>query len=580
MAGAGWAPTGGGPLFSLEKTVSGLLTAVRLNSIRSKVIAFALLSTLLPSISMGWLSYRNNLKVLQDKIGTELTSLTSQTSRELELWLKERRYDVKVFANSYEVSENLERIAAPGRTPAERKLALGRLSGYLRAVKQRFADYQELAVLDLSGTVVATSAPSVAGLRLPAGWLEAARSQALIAGEPYRDPATGKTAMILAEAVSGSDVLLGLLAVRLDFEGLGAVLEGRAQGGPNQIHVVTRSGLIVASYPHLEARTQARLPADVTRDLFAGEGRPVEFVDARDQKVVGALRGMHGLDWGVVAVKDKATEYAEVTRVRNITLVLAASLLAGVGVAAYLLGLTLVRPLDRLIRGAGRVTAGDLEVDLPVIGAGEVGYLTLAFNRMVARIRSAREEIEATQKALIEKNQELREISITDDLTGLRNRKHMNETVVSELKRAERHEQPLSILMMDIDLFKTFNDARGHQAGDEVLRGVAHVLRETLRSTDYAARYGGEEFLILLPQTSAEQAMETAERIRGRIVKARLGMNANRKVISVSLGVAAYPECGRDAETVIREADFALYQAKRSGRNRVVGARALMAKAG
>jgi diguanylate cyclase (GGDEF)-like protein len=125
---------------------------------------------------------------------------------------------------------------------------------------------------------------------------------------------------------------------------------------------------------------------------------------------------------------------------------------------------------------------------------------------------------------------------------------------------------------MDIDRFKEFNDARGHQAGDEVLRGVARVLKESVRATDYAARYGGEEFLVLLMYTGPEAAAGMAERIRARIEEAGLGREEGGRAITVSVGVAAFPENGSDAESVIREADVALYRAKEGGRNRVVAA--------
>jgi diguanylate cyclase (GGDEF)-like protein len=271
-----------------------------------------------------------------------------------------------------------------------------------------------------------------------------------------------------------------------------------------------------------------------------------------------------------VAEKDEATEYAEISRLRNVTLGLVAAMLVGVGGAGYLLGLTLVGPLDRLTRGAGKIAGGDLDVDLPVFGRGELGYLTVVFNRMVVRLRKARDQIESTNQALREKNEELHRLSITDGLTGLHNRKHMNDTVENEVQRADRHHHPLSILMIDIDLFKTFNDAKGHQAGDEVIRSVARLIKESVRSTDYAARYGGEEFLALLPYSGLDIASRSAERIRKRIEEAQVGVNANDVSITVSIGVAAFPENGNDAESVIREADLALYRAKRAGRNRAV----------
>jgi diguanylate cyclase (GGDEF)-like protein len=547
---------------------------VRLNTIRSKIVAFALLATLLPSISMGWLSYRNNLKVLKEKITEELTSVTSSTSRELDLWLKERIYDVKVFASSYEVSENLVRVSGVRGGGAGKSAALGRLKDYLKSVEQRFTDYEELAVLDLGGSVVASSEEDAVAPHLPDDWLQHAEAGNTVVGEAHRHDAGSAAAMVLAEPVRGAqERLLGLLAAKLNFEGVRKILKSQARGGAGQLYVITRSGMILTSFPPLdEGPTAADLTPDPVRDLFSREVLPLEYAGIRGGDVVGALETMRRLDWGVVAEKPKAAEYAEIARLRNVTLLMVAAILLGIALAAYVLGLTFVVPLDRLTRGAAKVAGGSLAVDLPVHSRGEVGYLTVVFNRMVARLRKAREELDATNQALIEKNEELHELSITDGLTGLHNRKHMNETVVSEVSRAARHQHPLSILMIDIDLFKTFNDARGHQAGDEVLRGVSRVLKETIRSTDYAARYGGEEFLVLLPYSASDVAMQTAERIRSQIEEAKLGVNADGRGITVSVGAASFPECGNDSDSVIREADLALYKAKRGGRNRAVQA--------
>ncbi|HZE89857.1 MAG TPA: diguanylate cyclase, partial [Verrucomicrobiae bacterium] len=540
-----------------------MLETLRLKSIRSQILVFSLFATLLPSISMGWLSYRNNAHVLEEKISKDLTSITSQTSREIDLWLKERQYEIKVFASSYEVAENLAKGSA----------GVPRLGDYLKAVKQRFADYDELAVFDPKGALVATTVATT-DLALPKGWEESLKATGMATGEPYWNASGHVAAFILAEPVGEArERPAGFLAARVNLRGIDAVLKNQAHSASEQLFVTTRTGMVLSRFPaDAGATAPAQIPIIAMRTLFSGQTPPIDMNGLDGQACVGALQTAARLPWGVVAAKSRATEYAEMRKVRNWTIALTAAIVAGVGLAAALLGLILVRPLDRVIKGAGKVAAGDLEVDLPVAVGGEIGYLTVVFNRMVGRLRKAREEIEATNLALVEKNRELHEVSITDGLTGLNNRKHMNETVVSELKRAERHAQPVAILMMDIDKFKTYNDTRGHQGGDELLRRLAKLLKETLRATDYAARYGGEEFLVLLPLTACKDASETAEKIRRRMEESNLGTYGDGSVATISIGVATSPECGFDPEKVIREADMALYRAKRDGRNRVVTA--------
>jgi diguanylate cyclase (GGDEF)-like protein len=241
-----------------------------------------------------------------------------------------------------------------------------------------------------------------------------------------------------------------------------------------------------------------------------------------------------------------------------------------IGLAAYLLGLTIVRPLDRLIGGADKVAAGDLEVDLPVTTHGELGYMTEVFNNMVTRLREGREQLATINETLRKKNLELHEISITDSLTGLYNRKHLMETLDKETSRCQRYKRPLAILMIDIDHFKRYNDTFGHLAGDGALKRMAKIFRDSVRAVDYSARYGGEEFLIILPETSKHEAAKAAERIRRCVEEDSLAEGDKARATTVSIGVAIFPEHGDDIQTLIKNADAALYDAKKGGRNQVV----------
>src|SRR5580704_6687669 len=139
-----------------------------------------------------------------------------------------------------------------------------------------------------------------------------------------------------------------------------------------------------------------------------------------------------------------------------------------------------------------------------------------------------------------------------------------------ELRLATRKMSTLSLLMLDIDHFKRLNDTFGHEAGDEVLRGVGRILSESVRSEDIACRYGGEEFLVILPATEAETALLRAEDIRGRVGSMRIASHGETlKDVTVSIGVSTFPQAGKTVEDLVGAADRALYAAKISGRNRV-----------
>lgn len=172
----------------------------------------------------------------------------------------------------------------------------------------------------------------------------------------------------------------------------------------------------------------------------------------------------------------------------------------------------------------------------------------------------------AIDRAILkERAGEFEQLAVTDALTGLLNRRYIEERLLEEVKRSNRHGYPMSFLMLDVDHFKSYNDNFGHPAGDEALRLVAHVIRETLRGADVAARFGGEEFAILLPQTTDGEAAMIAERIRGNIENTQFP----HRPVTVSIGVAS---CSSELCSVIgliQAADDALYDAKHKGRNSV-----------
>jgi diguanylate cyclase (GGDEF)-like protein len=219
--------------------------------------------------------------------------------------------------------------------------------------------------------------------------------------------------------------------------------------------------------------------------------------------------------------------------------------------------------------------------------AGAIDYLTkpIKTTELLARLGSAlqlkaqldwRKEQEHELRALTEKlqdaNRALLRLAITDELTGLANRRQFNHILKLEWTRARRERKPLALVMADLDHFKAFNDQYGHQCGDECLQAVADTLQFSLkRSGDLAARWGGEEFTLLLPNTDALGAMSLAEKLRNSVQSLHVGIERRngQTGITLSLGVAV-SEPGRQwsAETLIKAADFALYAAKREGRNR------------
>jgi diguanylate cyclase (GGDEF)-like protein len=175
--------------------------------------------------------------------------------------------------------------------------------------------------------------------------------------------------------------------------------------------------------------------------------------------------------------------------------------------------------------------------------------------------------------AVVTRTQELLRRSIRDPLTGLVNRTHFSERIAIEVSRAQRQCQPLTIAMVDVDHFKSFNDMHGHAAGDLALKRIADTLRSSLRKGDIIGRYGGEEFVIAMPGTNPATAAQKLERLRQAIADTPMSISKTGPTVSVTIsaGVAGFPDDGVEEEELLNAADGRLFQAKAKGRNRIAG---------
>lgn len=195
--------------------------------------------------------------------------------------------------------------------------------------------------------------------------------------------------------------------------------------------------------------------------------------------------------------------------------------------------------------------------------------VVLRLRRMAAALRAEVVRHADTEQQLVLRNQELLQLASTDLLTGLANRRAIMQQAMVEIRRANRYQKDLAVLMLDIDHFKQINDQHGHAAGDKVLVEFADLCRQSIRDTDLAGRYGGEEFFILLPEIDVKTAILSAERIRMTVAEHAFTLRDNTVLnITCSLGIAMYLPDRDDLDKLLLRADQALYQAKHQGRNR------------
>jgi diguanylate cyclase (GGDEF)-like protein len=224
----------------------------------------------------------------------------------------------------------------------------------------------------------------------------------------------------------------------------------------------------------------------------------------------------------------------------------------------FILNQNIILPIHRLMEGVRKFAGGNFTAQVPVTSQDEIGELSGTFNDMVRKIRTDRQALTA--------------LTTIDEKTGLFNFRHFKQAVNEEIKRAERYNRHMSLVMIDIDHFKHYNDTNGHPMGDLLLKELSLILKESIRETDMVARFGGEEFILLLPETPPREALKLAESLRLRIKNHVFPMEEKQpnKDLTVSMGVASYPSRNVvSPDTLLERADKALYKAKKQGRNRV-----------
>jgi diguanylate cyclase (GGDEF)-like protein len=376
---------------------------------------------------------------------------------------------------------------------------------------------------------------------------------------------------------------------------LEALHENLAEGGLGSVAVVDVDGRVLAqSDPDATPRSDPF----TAKAIQSSEPLVEEVRDGKSRRLVLSMPLYSGVRLGTATAEVDLAYLDERIQTMTQRIVLGSALMSAFGALclSVLMSTSVMRPLEQLSHTALRVSRGDLTARVPDSGGkDELVVLARVFNDMVeaiqgqtaqleTEVRNRTEQLSRTNEELARANtklagavQQLELLASTDGLTGLANHRTFQETLSFELRRFRRTASPLSVLMIDVDHFKTYNDANGHPAGDQVLVQLAKILRESLRNTDVVARYGGEEFTIILPDTAAEPAKAVALKLREAVRSYPFPGAAESQPegrVTISIGVATAPEDGDSASGIVTAADRALYVAKGLGRDQVAAARA------
>jgi len=368
--------------------------------------------------------------------------------------------------------------------------------------------------------------------------------------EPYLLKKAGMPFTLYSPRASGIDfygdsLFTTQMQVRAHPERVAAFLNASLRGWQYAMdHPAEIADLILARYGQRKSRQHLLFEAEEMRRLMQPQLVEIGYMNpgrwehvAATYAELGMLPASYSLD-GFLFQPARRTDWALVYRIGAIVALVL--LIAGVMVVV-------------LIRFNLRMSREVTER----IGAHA------ALQEVNVELQQRLDEVHALQK-------QLREQVMRDPLTGMYNRRFLDDALQTEIARAVREREPMSLMMLDIDHFKRVNDSHGHQAGDEVLKMLAGILRGEARRTDVACRYGGEEFVLLLPKMNIESARARAERWRQMFAEMDVPVESGQLRCTLSVGIAVFPEHGNSAEDLLRNGDRALYLAKALGRNRVV----------
>ncbi len=536
-----------------------------LKSIKSKIIVFAILATFIPSLGLGFLSFHQNKAIISDNVASDLRASASHASRALDLWVNEHVYTARALSTSNIIIDELSQVLQleEGATEDAQKA----LMQYLRSVHEMLETMLELTVVDTSGLVIASSVEVPTLVSTPQNWPQNALVQEAVVSPPHWDETYGTAKFSVAVPISSYDgPVLGAVVVTLDLRTMQSALKDKERSPQGGVLLLNENGRVLLA-SHIAETKRLFLGLEPLRHLQEQLGKVSFFHGVNHREVIGLAYMSKMLPVTVLAERDSEEVYADWVKQRNLFLALASVLILIVAAVAIRMGRSIVVPLQKLVDATKQIVKGDFDVNLIVKQKDELGLLTQTFNQMSEKLRHKEAEILAANQAMQRKNQLLETLSVTDSLTGLYNRNKLNLIISDQLARYERNKRPFAVLMIDVDYFKQLNDSLGHIAGDEILVAVARIFTNSIRNVDFAARYGGDEFIVILVETTVDEAMKTAERIRTQVVDVYCSTIYKNVEVTLSMGVVQSEPCDTTPTLLLSRADEALYEAKRAGRN-------------
>lgn len=473
------------------------------------------------------------------------------------------------------ISESMDTIAAVAADKTIRGMEQAKAQVELSQLFSFSGTLDAMSLINENGKVIASAPydPKAIGLDLSDRqyFKQVITSRRIFISEPFKG-ASGNNVIMITNPVFGEDgKIRGVLAGRFNLtkdNKLTTVLRDEVKEH-GIIQLISKQGLIIFD-PRKEFIMKQAEANPVVRDVLNGKkGSTTLTIGDKDYFV--SYTTVPKLGWGVIVEYPKDQAFQSAIYLRNLMILATVIICLIVFFVTYIESKAITRPLKVLLKGVERVAAGDYHFNVDVKAQNEIGVLAAAFNTMVERIEIMREDTLQKKEELEKANIEKEVMSITDGLTKLYNHRYFQDCLAKAVDIARQEGNSVALMILDIDHFKYYNDLFGHQAGDKLLEELSQLLIRELGPNDMVARYGGEEFTIILYGTDNTQSMEIAEKLRMAVESFPFSGREQQPEgkITVSIGVASYPENAKTKEELVKLADEALYKAKSFSRNKV-----------
>lgn len=524
----------------------------RFFTFRFQVLGIVIASVLIPSFLVGWFASDRIDILLRNQVYNEIEIRTQELSELLGDWLKSRSGEVQAFTVSYLLNEDLKnlqgRISTEGREASRRNI-----HSYLTYLLEGNGFFSGITIFNSDGS------PLISEPRENQSVFEGVQDvpNSAIFIKEVRTEDEDKLVFIQKMNL-GRDLTPNIFTADMNIEHIQKKLVDLAPEG-SLVYLIDNECRIKAANIYLPENWKA--PEGAIALLHGKEKRSI-YMGLKGKEVIATNAMLEVPRWAVVLETSKKEALKPLVLFRRQILLIALALAGIFLVPALLLARALVLPLEELSKVSKQIRSGNLGLQVKTRRGGELGQFISTFNSMSLTLAESLEEITA-------KNEELHMMSITDPLTGRYNRRYIEDYLPRELDLAERTKDPLTLLMIDLDHFKEYNDTYGHIAGDMALKQLSEVLVETVRKTDVVARYGGEEWIVCLSHTSKKGGTEIAEKVRKAVEQEVFTPKGQETSLTVSIGIATAPEDGTSYAGILEAADTAMYFAKAGGRNRI-----------